>query len=74
MEDYKLPEADAEVTEELEITEHTGVERIQKRPWLIHGWLLEKALTLVVGQCVGKQCCCICWHALATEILFLENN
>ena len=23
MEDYKLPEADAEVTEELEITEHT---------------------------------------------------
>ena len=55
MDDYKLPEADAEVTEELDITEHTGVERIKKRPWLVHGWLLENALTLVVGQPgVGK--------------------
>ena len=55
MEDYKLPDAEEAVTEELQIIEHTGVEKIQKRPWLIHGWLLEKALTLVVGQPgVGK--------------------
>ena len=55
MDEYKMPDAEELVTEELEITEHTGVERIQKRPWLVHGWLLEKALTLVVGQPgVGK--------------------
>ena len=39
MDDYKLPEADAEVTEELDITEHTGVEKIKKKtmagPWMV---------------------------------------
>jgi len=54
-EDYQLPADDADVTTELEIFEHTGCEKIQRRPWLIHGWLLEQALTLVVGQPgVGK--------------------
>tara|TARA_R110000751_G_scaffold113248_1_gene212370 strand:- start:454 stop:2628 length:2175 start_codon:yes stop_codon:yes gene_type:complete len=39
----------------LEIFEHTGLEPIQTRPWLMHGMLLENALTLVVGQPgVGK--------------------
>ena len=39
----------------LEIFEHTGLEPIQKRPWLMHGLLLENALTLLVGQPgVGK--------------------
>ena len=54
-EDYFLPEDQEEVTDELEIIEHTGVEKKQKRAWLIRGWMLEKALTLVVGQPgVGK--------------------
>ena len=37
-------------TTELEIFEHTGKEKIKPRPWLIEGWALKKALTLLVGQ------------------------
>ena len=44
-----------EPLEPLEIFEHTGLEAIQTRPWLMFGMLLENALTLVVGQPgVGK--------------------
>jgi len=40
---------------ELEIIEHTGLEKIKPRPWLVKGWMLEQALTLLVGQPgVGK--------------------
>lgn len=45
--DLKLPAA---VSTELEIFEHTGLEKIKPRPWLIEGWALKKALTLLVGQ------------------------
>jgi len=54
--DYELPAADAttatieDPTDELEIFEHTGLEKIKPRPWLIEGWALKKALTLLVGQ------------------------
>ena len=37
-------------TDELEVFEHTGKEKIKPRPWLIEGWALKKALTLLVGQ------------------------
>ena len=44
-----------EPLEPLEIFEHTGLEKIKKRPWLMFGMLLEAALTLIVGQPgVGK--------------------
>jgi len=46
---------DAEPLKPLEIFEHTGLEKIKKRPWLMFGMLLVAALTLVVGQPgVGK--------------------
>jgi len=56
VEDPPIPEPDLkEVIGELELFEHTGLEKIKPRPWLISGWLLEKALTLLVGQPgVGK--------------------
>ena len=44
-----------EPLEPLEIFEHTGLEKIKKRPWLMFGMLLEATLTLIVGQPgVGK--------------------
>jgi len=46
---------DAEPLKPLEIFEHTGLEKITKRPWMMFGMLLVAALTLVVGQPgVGK--------------------
>ena len=54
--DYELPAADTitatieDPTDELEVFEHTGSEKIKPRPWLIEGWALKKALTLLVGQ------------------------
>lgn len=39
----------------LELNEYTGDEPLVAREWIIEGWLLSKALTLVVGQAgVGK--------------------
>ena len=53
--DYELPEDDSETTDELEVTEYTGTEKINPRPWIIEGWALKKTLTLIVGQPgVGK--------------------
>ena len=56
VEDPPIPEPNLkEVIDELELFEHTGLEKIKPRPWLLSGWLLEKALTLIVGQPgVGK--------------------
>ena len=54
--EWELPAADATLatiedpTDELEVFEHTGSEKIKPRPWLIEGWALKKALTLLVGQ------------------------
>jgi hypothetical protein len=49
------PPPDAEPLKPLEIFEHTGLEKITKRPWMMFGMLLEAALTLIVGQPgVGK--------------------
>jgi len=48
--DYKLPADDEEVTDELEVIKFTGMEKIHPRPWLIEGWLLKKALTVLIGQ------------------------
>ena len=46
---------DDEPLQPLEIFEHTGLEKITRRPWLIFGLLLQSALTLIVGQPgVGK--------------------
>ena len=61
---------------ELEIIEHTGLEKIKPRPWLVKGWLLEKALTLLVGQPgVGKTMLLhmIC-YALATGNLIFGKD
>ena len=44
MEDYFLPEDQEEVTDELEIIEHTGVEKIQKRAWLIQRMDVRKSI------------------------------
>ena len=49
-EDYQLPAEEEEVTDDLEVEEYTGLEKIQPRPWLIFGWMLENALTLLIGQ------------------------
>ena len=39
----------------LELFEYTGKEILRAREWVIKGWLLKKALTLLVGQAgVGK--------------------
>ena len=48
IEDFKLPEDPEEP--ELEVVEFTGMEKIHPRPWLIDGWLLKKALTVLIGQ------------------------
>ena len=48
IEDFKLPDDPEEP--ELEVNEYTGMEKIQPRPWLIDGWLLKKALTILIGQ------------------------
>jgi len=41
--------------EALELIEYTGKEKLKAREWVIKGWILLKALTLVVGQAgVGK--------------------
>ena len=76
--DYALPAAPDEYKDagELEIFEHTGLEKIKKRPWLIHGLLLERALTLVVGQPgVGKTMLLhMLAYALATGNLFLAKD
>jgi len=46
---------DAEPLEALELIEYTGNEKLKAREWVVKGWLLKKALTLVVGQAgVGK--------------------
>ena len=70
--DLKLPAA----IEELEIFEHTGYEKIKPRPWLVHGLLLECALTLVVGQPgVGKTMLLhMLAYSLATGNLFLTKE
>tara|TARA_B100001964_G_scaffold131352_1_gene145145 strand:+ start:3112 stop:5259 length:2148 start_codon:yes stop_codon:yes gene_type:complete len=46
--DFTIPEDPEEP--ELEVFEYTGMEKIEPRPWLIEGWLLKKALTLLIGQ------------------------
>ena len=73
--ELKLPAAKADTTE-LEIFEHTGLEKIKKRPWLIYGLLLERALTLVVGQPgVGKTMMLhMMAYALATGNLFFAKE
>ena len=48
--EYKLPADEEEVTDELDVSEYTGMEKIFPRPWLIDGWLLKKALTVLIGQ------------------------
>ena len=35
---------------ELEVQEHTGEELIYSRAWVLQGWLMEKCLTVLVGQ------------------------
>lgn len=41
--------------EPLDLEEFTGQEKLMAREWVIHGWILKKALTLVIGQAgVGK--------------------
>ena len=50
--EYELPDADTDDEDltALPLEEHTGAEKIIKRPWLIFGWIMEAALTLLVGQ------------------------
>mgnify|MGYP003133217625 FL=1 len=71
----KLPAAQPDTTE-LEIFEHTGLEKIKPRPWLIYGLLLERALTLVVGQPgVGKTMLLhMLAYSLATGNLFFTKD
>tara|TARA_B100000029_G_scaffold114628_1_gene107147 strand:- start:4459 stop:6642 length:2184 start_codon:yes stop_codon:yes gene_type:complete len=53
--EYEIPAADEEDITELPLAEHTGAEKVTKRPWLIFGWIMASALTLLVGQPgVGK--------------------
>jgi len=73
--ELKLPAAQPDTTE-LEIFEHTGLEKITPRPWLIYGLLLERALTLVVGQPgVGKTMLLhMLAYSLATGNLFFTKD
>ncbi len=48
---------------ELEVQEHTGEELIYSRAWVLQGWLMEKCLTVLVGQPgIGKT---VILHMLA---------
>ena len=45
----------AEQLEALELEEYTGTETLKARHWIVDGWMMKKALTLIVGQAgVGK--------------------
>mgnify|MGYP000035257083 CR=1 FL=1 len=66
----------------LHLEEYTGKEEILERPWIIYGWILRKALTLIVGQPgIGKTmlmhmiawCLCTGIKILGKEILERGN-
>ena len=66
----------------LQLEEYTGKEEIQQRPWVVYGWILKKALTLIVGQPgIGKTmlmhmiawCLCTGIKILGKEILERGN-
>ena len=45
----------AEQLEALELEEYTGTETLKAEHWIVDGWMMKKALTLIVGQAgVGK--------------------
>ena len=87
LEDYinRLNKFESENTDDLSalhLEEYTGKEEIQQRPWVIFGWILKKALTLIVGQPgVGKTmlmhmlawCLCTGIKILGKEILERGN-
>ena len=87
LEDYlnALNKFESENTDDLSalhLEEYTGKEKIMQRPWVIFGWVLRQALTLIVGQPgIGKTmlmhmlawCLCTGIKILGKEILERAN-
>ena len=81
----RLNKFESENTDDLSalpLEEYTGKEEIQPRPWVVFGWILKKALTLIVGQPgIGKTmlmhmiawCLCTGIKILGKEILERGN-